>query len=190
MDYALPTWAPNDQGAAMARATWLAGLIALALSACLETRTASTNGDGGGVNPPDSLDRVLSQTFTVPAFKLESGEVLPELTLAYETYGRLAPGGRNAILVAHGFTSNHHAAGKYAATDQVAGWWDGLIGPGKALAIPTATSSCRPTCSAPRTAPRRPRARIRRPARRSACPSTSSSPASAATGSASAGSWR
>src|SRR5437899_2691520 len=103
----------------MARATWLAGLLALALSACLETRTASTNGDGGGVNPPDSLDRVLSQTFTVPAFKLESGEVLPELTLAYETYGRLAPGGRNAILVAHGFTSNHHAAGKYAATDQV-----------------------------------------------------------------------
>jgi homoserine O-acetyltransferase len=85
------------------------------------------------VNPPDSLDRVLSRTFTVPAFKLESGVVLPELTLAYETYGRLAPDGRNAILVAHGFTSNHHAAGKYASTDQVAGWWDGLIGPGKAL---------------------------------------------------------
>src|SRR5213593_3446274 len=133
MDYALPTWAPNDQGAAMARATWLAGLIALALSACLETRTASTNGDGGGVNPPDSLDRVLSQTFTVPAFKLESGQVLPELTLAYETYGRLAPDGRNAILVTHGFTSSHHAAGKYAYTDATPGWWDGLIGPGKAI---------------------------------------------------------
>src|SRR5881409_477917 len=117
----------------MARATWLAGLLALALSACLETRSAQTNGDGGGVNPPDSLDRVLSRTFTVPAFKLESGVVLPELTLAYETYGRLAPDGKNAILVTHGFTSNHHAAGKYAVTDQVAGWWDGLIGPGKAL---------------------------------------------------------
>jgi homoserine O-acetyltransferase len=87
----------------------------------------------GGVNRPDSLDRVLSRTFTAPAFKLESGVVLPELTLAYETYGRLAPDGRNAILVTHGFTSNHHAAGKYASTDQVAGWWDGLIGPGKAL---------------------------------------------------------
>src|SRR6266446_7638308 len=117
----------------MARATWLAGLLALALSACVETRSAHTNGNGGGVNPPDSLERVLSRTFTVPAFKLESGQVLPELTLAYETYGRLAPDGRNAILVTHGFTSNHHAAGKYAVTDQTVGWWDGLIGPGKAI---------------------------------------------------------
>src|SRR5947199_4902474 len=174
----------------MSRAIWLAGLLALALSACAETRSAHPNGNGANANPPDSLESVLSRTFTVPAFKLESGQVLPELTLAYETYGRLAPDGRNAILVTHGFTSNHHAAGKYAGTDPTAGWWDGLIGPGKALAIPTATSSCRPTCSAPRTAPRRPRASIRRPARRSACPSTSSSPASAATGSASAGSWR
>jgi len=117
----------------MARATWIAGLLALALSACAETRPAHTNGNGGSVNPPDALDRVLSRTFTVPAFKLESGVVLPELTLAYETYGRLALDGRNAILVSHGFTSNHHAAGKYAVTDQVAGWWDGLIGPGKAI---------------------------------------------------------
>src|SRR5882672_7986144 len=78
----------------MARATWLAGLLALALSACAEPRSAHTNGSGGGVIPPDSLDRVLSRTFTVPAFKLESGVVLPELTLAYETYGRLAPDGK------------------------------------------------------------------------------------------------
>ena len=117
----------------MARATWIAGLLALALSACAETRPAHTNGNGGSVNPPEALDRVLSRTFTVPAFKLESGVVLPELTLAYETYGRLALDGRNAILVSHGFTSNHHAAGKYAVTDQVAGWWEGLIGPGKAI---------------------------------------------------------
>ena len=117
----------------MARATWLAGLLALALSACAETRSAQPNGNGGNANPPDSLERVLSRTFTVPAFKLESGSVLPELTLAYETYGRLAPDGRNAILVTHGFTSNHHAAGKYAVTDPTVGWWDGLIGPGKAI---------------------------------------------------------
>ncbi len=57
----------------MARATWLAGLLALALSACAETRSAQANGNGGNANPPDSLERVLSRTFTVPAFKLESG---------------------------------------------------------------------------------------------------------------------
>ncbi len=117
----------------MSRAIWLAGLLALALSACAETRSAHPNGNGANANPPDSLESVLSRTFTVPAFKLESGQVLPELTLAYETYGRLAPDGRNAILVTHGFTSNHHAAGKYAVTDPTAGWWDGLIGPGKAI---------------------------------------------------------
>src|SRR5207245_3632469 len=117
----------------MPRAIWLAGLLALALSACVETRSPHMNGNGAGANPPDSMDRVLSRTFTVPAFKLESGQVLPELTLAYETYGRLAPDGRNAILVTHGFTSSHHAAGKYAYTDATPGWWDGLIGPGKAI---------------------------------------------------------
>jgi homoserine O-acetyltransferase/O-succinyltransferase len=117
----------------MSRAIWLAGLLALALSACAETRSAHPNGNGANANPPDSLESVLSRTFTVPAFKLESGQVLPELTLAYETYGRLALDGRNAILVTHGFTSNHHAAGKYTVTDPTAGWWDGLIGPGKAI---------------------------------------------------------
>src|SRR5438128_7194872 len=117
----------------MSRAIWLAGLLALALSACAETRSAHPNGNGANANPPDSLESVLSRTFSVPAFKLEGGQVLPELPLAYATYGRLAPDGRNAILVTHGFTSNHHAAGKYAVTDPTAGWWDGLIGPGKAI---------------------------------------------------------
>ena len=71
--------------------------------------------------------------FTTRDFKLESGQVLPEMSLAYETYGRLAPDGKNAILVTHGFTSSQHAAGTYAATDAMPGWWDGLIGPGKAI---------------------------------------------------------
>src|SRR5580765_3239338 len=117
----------------MPRTIWLAGLLALSLSACVETRSTHTNGNGGDANLPDSLDRVLSRTFTVPAFKLESGQVLPEMTLAYETYGRLAPDGRNAILVTHGFTSSHHAAGKYSPADAAAGSWDGLIGPGKTI---------------------------------------------------------
>ena len=55
------------------------------------------------------------------------------MSLAYETYGRLAPDGRNAILVTHGFTSSQHAAGKYSPSDPTAGSWDGLIGPGKAI---------------------------------------------------------
>jgi len=78
-------------------------------------------------------DVVVKQSFTAHDVKLESGVVLPELTLAYETYGTLAGSGRNAILVTHGFTSSGHAAGRYATGDATPGWWDGLIGPGKTI---------------------------------------------------------
>jgi homoserine O-acetyltransferase len=64
---------------------------------------------------------------------LESGRVLSDVTIAYETYGRLAPDGRNAILITHGYTSHHHAAGRYGPADSKVGWWDRLIGPGKAI---------------------------------------------------------
>jgi len=72
-------------------------------------------------------------------FTLESGVRLP-LTLAYETYGTLAPDGRNGVLVTHGYTSSHHAAGRYGAQGAAKGHhpgdvgsWDKLIGPGKAI---------------------------------------------------------
>ena len=114
----------------------LAMLLAptLTLAACT---TVAPRGNGAAAVPGDAdpLDHVVKRTFTAYGFKLDSGRVLPELTLAYETYGRLAPDGRNAILITHGFTSSHHAAGKYAPTDAVAGSWDGLIGPGKAIDI-------------------------------------------------------
>jgi homoserine O-acetyltransferase/O-succinyltransferase len=76
---------------------------------------------------------VQKMSFTAHDFRLENGAVLPELTIAYETYGRLALDGRNAVLVTHGFTSSQHAAGRYSPEDGQAGWWDGVIGPGKAI---------------------------------------------------------
>ncbi|MGB9382438.1 alpha/beta fold hydrolase, partial [Candidatus Binatus sp.] len=77
------------------------------------------------------LGVVEVKSFATRNFRLESGEVLPELKLTYETYGSLAPGGRNAILVTHGYTSSQHAAGLDANGEP--GWWDGLIGPAKAI---------------------------------------------------------
>ena len=79
------------------------------------------------------MESVVNDTWTTRDFRLESGELLPELTLAYERYGSLAADGRNAILITHGFTSSQHAAGKHSPADEAAGWWDGLIGPGKAI---------------------------------------------------------
>ena len=61
-------------------------------------------------------------------FRLESGDVLPQLTVAYEIYGSLNPDASNVILVAHGATSSHHAAGK-VTLDRRMGWWDEVIGP-------------------------------------------------------------
>jgi homoserine O-acetyltransferase len=83
--------------------------------------------------------------------RLESGESLGPVTLAYETYGELAPDGGNAILALHALSGDAHAAGwsldpdAPSAVDGVGaeekgirprgglGWWDGMIGPGKAF---------------------------------------------------------
>ncbi|OLB97093.1 MAG: hypothetical protein AUH30_11070 [Candidatus Rokubacteria bacterium 13_1_40CM_68_15] len=109
----------------------LATLALVALAGCT-TAAPPVNGSALAVDSA-SMDAVVKRTFTTYGFRLASGRVLPEMTLAYETYGRLAPDGRNAVLVTHGFTSSAHAAGKYTPEDRAAGSWDGLIGPGKAI---------------------------------------------------------
>jgi homoserine O-acetyltransferase len=87
-----------------------------------------------------ALDAPESKLFTIRDFELESGGVLPELSIAYETYGALAPDGRNGVLCTHGYTGSHHAAGIYGHTGAPRGHtagdvgsWDKLIGPGKAI---------------------------------------------------------
>jgi len=115
----------------MLRISWLRiGLLVLAVAGC--ATQAPVNG-AAGLAAGDSLDAVVKRTFTVYGFRLESGRTLPEMTLAFETYGRLAPDGRNAILFTHGFTASHHAAGRYTPSDPAPGGWNGLIGPGKAI---------------------------------------------------------
>ena len=109
----------------------LLALMMLSLAAC--TVAPKPNGNGGASVATESMESVVKRQFTVYGFPLQSGKTLPEMTLAFETYGRLAPDARNAILVTHGGTSSHHMAGKYSPSDRAAGGWDGLIGPGKAI---------------------------------------------------------
>jgi homoserine O-acetyltransferase/O-succinyltransferase len=67
---------------------------------------------------------------TVP---LEEGGELPEVRVAYETWGELAPDASNAVLVLHALTGDSHVAGAAGPGHPTPGWWDGLVGPGRAI---------------------------------------------------------
>jgi homoserine O-acetyltransferase/O-succinyltransferase len=64
---------------------------------------------------------------------LDCGERLAPIQVAYETWGTLNAAGDNAVLVCHALTGDSHAAGKYTPEDTRLGWWDPLIGPGRAF---------------------------------------------------------
>ena len=75
---------------------------------------------------------VEKKIFELDEFELECGRTIP-LRIGYETHGTLAPEKDNCILVSHYFTSTSHAAGVYDESDATPGYWDALIGPGKAV---------------------------------------------------------
>ena len=62
---------------------------------------------------------------------LASGASIAGYELVYETYGRLAPGRDNAVLVCHALNASHHVAGRSSTDPSDVGWWDNLVGPGK-----------------------------------------------------------
>lgn len=87
---------------------------------------------GARTEAQSTMTNIEKRRFTTRDFKLESGAVLPEMTIAYETYGTMAPDGRNVVLLTHGYTSSQHMAGRYGENG-AEGSWDGLVGPGKAI---------------------------------------------------------
>ncbi|OOR93426.1 homoserine O-acetyltransferase [Moraxella caviae] len=64
---------------------------------------------------------------------LECERTLPSFDLMVETYGELNADKSNAILICHALSGSHHAAGFHSEHDAKAGWWDALIGKGKAI---------------------------------------------------------
>jgi homoserine O-acetyltransferase len=115
-------------------------LVALALSVAGCTAPPLAETASTPLPAPASIEGVAARTLELRDFRLESGVVLKELTVAYETYGELDASGRNAVLVTHGNTSSFHAAGRYArhqaafgVNESDPGWWNDLIGPHKAF---------------------------------------------------------
>ena len=85
---------------------------------------------------------VQSHIFRLGDFTFHSGETLPDIQLAYETYGTLNEDKSNAILLFHALTGSHYAhgyndnlpeAGTFWQPENHQGWWDRMIGPGKPL---------------------------------------------------------
>ncbi|WP_258069947.1 homoserine O-acetyltransferase [Arthrobacter sp. SX1312] len=78
--------------------------------------------------PPqgDGLLRVAS----IGPLVLETGGELPDVQLAFETWGRLDRDGSNAVLVQHALTGSSHVA---RGASEEEGWWDSLVGPGRTV---------------------------------------------------------
>ncbi|MEF8868211.1 MAG: homoserine O-acetyltransferase [Haloarculaceae archaeon] len=73
-------------------------------------------------------------TASLGEFRFQCGESIPDLEIAYETYGEFT--GDNAVLVCHALTGSAHVAGR-RSDDRTAGqaraWWEDIVGPGKAI---------------------------------------------------------
>src|SRR5882724_8359165 len=116
------------------------------------TLAAGPAGRAGGADPAGSVGTVETQYLDLPRpVRLNCGRELHPIRVAYETYGTLSPRRDNVILLCHALSGDAHAAGTaktppaestrdgFGAADRDGtsgkglGWWDGMIGPGKAF---------------------------------------------------------
>jgi homoserine O-acetyltransferase len=71
--------------------------------------------------------------FTLPQYATAGGKTIKNVRVGYETYGKLNAASDNAVFISHFFSGTSHAAGRYKADEKTAGYWDAIIGPGKAI---------------------------------------------------------
>ena len=76
---------------------------------------------------------VEKKVFELPRYTTQNGAVIENLRVGWESYGTLNRNRSNAILVTHYFSGTSHAAGRYSPDDDLPGYWDTIIGPGKAV---------------------------------------------------------
>jgi homoserine O-acetyltransferase len=81
----------------------------------------------------DSVGIVEKRVFTLPSYITVGGATVRDVKVGWESYGKLNAAGDNVVIVPHFFSGNSHAAGKYKAEDAAPGYWDAIIGQGKAI---------------------------------------------------------
>lgn len=107
------------------------------LSGCAQAPTAATAPAAAPVAtaPAVAAAPLLTEkkVFSMPSYTTFGGKTIKDVKVGYETYGKLNAAGTNAIFIAHFYSGNSHAAGKYKAADAGSGYWDSIIGPGKPI---------------------------------------------------------
>lgn len=102
--------------------------LAIGLAAC-------ALGVLGPVSALAQTDPMLTEkrVFTLPAYTTVGGGTVKQVRVGYESWGKLNADGSNAVFIAHFYSGTSHAAGRYKPTDPAPGYWDAIIGPGKAI---------------------------------------------------------
>ena len=124
---ALPTKLTSE----LATRLTIRAIAALLLLSALSTTVVQAHGDANSDAQHTLL--VNKHTFHMDSFTTFGGKTINDVKVGWEAYGKLNAQKDNAILITHYFSGTSHAAGKYSATDEVAGYWDSIIGPGKAI---------------------------------------------------------
>ena len=88
---------------------------------------------GAGANHAPAQGSLGKLHHRIGSFEPELGGHLPEVTLAYETWGELDGTSENAVLIVHALTGDTHAAGEPSEAYRKGGWWNPMIGPGRAI---------------------------------------------------------
>jgi len=100
------------------------------------------------------------QFISLGPMTLERGGELPAVHVAYESFGTLNTSASNAILIVHALTGDSHVSGGPGSGHPTAGWWSGMVGPGKAIdteqwfvVAPNILGGCQGTTGPSSTAP-------------------------------------
>ena len=84
---------------------------------------------GVGVVEPKTLELKLPEG----GFRLRTGGVLKRIDVAYEECGAIRPERDNVIFICHALTGDAHVAGIRPGETKPSGWWEGMVGPGRAI---------------------------------------------------------
>ncbi|MFT6270976.1 MAG: homoserine O-acetyltransferase [Alphaproteobacteria bacterium] len=96
-------------------------------------KTQAAPASSEAIIEPMGMMLVTKQVHHIDTFTTFGGDTIKNVKVGWESYGSLNASKSNVVLITHYFTGTSHAEGKYKTDDAQAGYWDSIIGPGKAI---------------------------------------------------------